>query len=262
MALGRWTSRALQLLGLAGLAACLVLAVGILLGRAWVSAVVSDTFVTADSSIADGLASIDQAAASLTGGIGALDEVLADLGPLSSTTPIPASVAARISTVVDSYGPARDRWVAAREQAAAALRYVQLASRVVPGADQPTGLDDALRTADERLTGIDAALTGLRAGARTTAGDAAAAATRLRDAISTAADTALTIRVEVDALRIRIADVNARVDRMLWNGTGGLLLVVGYVALLNAMILWLARRRPKVTPAIDEGPGSWANPGA
>jgi hypothetical protein len=249
MVIGRWTSRALQLLGFTGSAVCLVLAVGILLGRSWVSVAVGDAFVTADSSIADGLLSIDDAAASLAAGTAALDEVLGDLGLLASTAPIPDAVAERISTIADAYAPARDRYVAAREQAAAALRYVQLAARVVPDVELPTGLADALRTADARLTGIDAALAGLRKTARSTVGEAAAAATGLRDAISAAADSARTIRAEADDLRGRITAVNARVDRVLWIGTGGLLLAVGYVLLLNAVIVWVARRRPRIAPA-------------
>ena len=52
----------------------------------------------------------------------------------------------------------------------------------------------------------------------------------------------------MDDLRVRIADVHVSVDRVLWLGTGALLAIVGYVALLNILIVWLARRRPNAAP--------------
>ena len=39
---------------------------------------------------------------------------------------------------------------------------------------------------------------------------------------------------------------------VIWIGAGGALLVIGYLALLNALIIWLARRAPRVLAA----PGS------
>jgi hypothetical protein len=61
---------------------------------------------------------------------------------------------------------------------------------------------------------------------------------------------------------VRIAEVHAGVDRVLWLGTGALLAVVGYVALLNLIIVWLARRRPgTVTSAEGVPPPLEANPG-
>jgi hypothetical protein len=250
MALGRWTRRVLQLLGFAGLLVCVVLAVGILLGRTWIGAAVGDAFMTIDTAIADSQISIDDATARLGTGAGTLDELLGQIGTLPASSPVPAAVAARVSQVVDGYAPARDRYVEARAKARAALDYLESIGRVVPAVEIPPGVAAALAAADERLASIDTALVGLRGAARGTAGDIAAAATRLRDGIATATDAARNLRSSVDGLRQRITEVHASVDRVLWLGAGGLLLVVGYVGLLNALIIWLARRRPKV--AIDE----------
>jgi hypothetical protein len=250
MALGRWTSRVLQVLGFAGLLVSLALAVAILLGRSWIAVAVGDVFTTVDTTIASGLASVDDARERLTGGAGTLEELVADVGRLPATATIPAAVAARISQAVESYAPARDRYVEARTQAQAALRSLEAVSRVAPGVQVPTGVTAALAAADDRLVRLDSSLSGLRGAARATAGDVAAAATTLRDAVATAADTAGNLRTQVDDLRLRITDVHSGVDRVLWLGTGALLLVVGYVALLNAIIVWLARRRPKAAPAV------------
>jgi hypothetical protein len=251
MALGRWTSRFLQILGFAGLIVCLALAIALLAGRSFVSVTVGDVFVTADTSISNGLASIDDARNRLTGGATSLDELVGSLGSVPATAVVPAAVAAKVSSVVDSYAPARDRFVSAREQARAALRYVEAASRFVPGITVPTGVNDALVAADDRLTRIDGALEGIRGAARATAGDLAAAATSLRDAASSAVDTARTLRTQVETLQGRLVDIHAGVDRILWLGTGALLAVVGYVALLNILIIWLARRRPRSATAAE-----------
>jgi hypothetical protein len=245
MALGRWTSRALQVVGFAGLLVCIALAVAILLGRTWVGVAVGDTFASVDTSMADGLAGIDDATARLSGGAATLDELLSELGPLPATSPVPAAVAARVSQVVDAYTPARDRYVEARAKARAALDYLQLSGRLTPGTEIPPGVSAALTAADDQLTRVDTALVGLRGAARGTAGDVAAATTALRDAITTAADAAGGLRTEVDGLRIRLGDIHAGIDRALWLGTGAILAIVGYVALLNLIIIWLARRRPR-----------------
>jgi hypothetical protein len=262
MALGRWTSRVLQILGLAGLLVCLALAVGILLGRTWVAVAVGDVFTAADTSISNGLARIDDASARLSEGGGLLDGLVGDLGPVPATSPIPAAVAARISQVVDSYATARDRYVEARSQAQAALRFAETAGRLAPGVQVPAGVATALAEAGDRISRLDSALTEMRGAARATAGDVAAAATTLRDTVTNAAVTARSLRGEIDGLRVRIAEVHAGVDRVLWLGTGALLAVVGYVALLNLIIVWLARRRRgTVTSAEGVPPPLEANPG-
>ena len=253
MALGRWTAGVLQLLGLAGLIVCIALVIGILAGRAWIGVAVGDGFTTVDTTISDGLASIDQATARLTDGRTALGQLLDDLGPLPSTSPIPAAVAARITQVVDAAAPARDRFVEARSQAQAAVGYLQLVARVAPDVQLPTGVNGALANANDRLARIDSALLTLRSAARATAGDVAAAATGMRDAVSSAADSATGLRTEVDGLRTRVADVHTSVDRVLWIGAGALLLIVGYVALLNVLVIWLARRGRRA-PAVERDP--------
>jgi hypothetical protein len=251
MALGRWTSRLLQLIGFAGLVVCLAVAIGLLLGRTFVAVAIGDVFITADTSISNGLASIDDARNRLTGGAASLDELVGSLGSVPATAPVPAAVAAKVSSVVDAYAPARDRYVAAREQARAALRYVEAASQIVPGIAVPSGVNDALVAADDRLIRIDSALNGLRGASRATAGDLAAAATSMRDAATSAAETAGTLRTNVETLQGRLVDIHTIVDGVLWLGTGALLAVVGYVALLDLLIIWLARRRPKAATIVE-----------
>lgn len=248
MALGRLTSGLLQLLGLIGLIVCIVLAVGILAGRAWMGVTVGDGFTTVDTTITNGLAKVDDAKARLTDGGGRLDQLLTELGPLPATSPIPAAVSARITELVDAASPARDTLVEARSQAQVALSYLQLLHQFAPNIELPDGVSTALTNVDDRLTQIDTGVASLRAAARATAGDVAAAATSMRDAVKNAADSAANLRGGVEDLQARLVDVHASVDRVLWLSAGGLLAIVGYVGLLNALIIWLARRgrRPHV----------------
>ena len=160
MALGRWTSRSLQVLGFAGLLVSLALAIAILLGRSFVAVAVGDVFVAADTSIGNGLATVDDASARLSEGVGRLDELVAESGVLAAAPPIPAAVAARISTVVDAYAPARDRFVAARERALVGTGKRPGRCAVDTRHGGPHGVPDALAAANDRLVAIDGALDG------------------------------------------------------------------------------------------------------
>jgi hypothetical protein len=262
MALGRLTSGVLQLLGLIGLIVCIALAVGILAGRAWIGVTVGDGFTTVDTTITNGLAKVDDAKARLTDGGGRLDQLLTDLGPLPATSPIPAAVSARITELVDAASPARDTLVEARSQAQVAISYLQLLHQLVPNIEVPDRVSTALTSVDERLTQVDTAIASMRSAARATAGDVAAAATSMRDAVKNAADSATNLRGGVEDLQARLVDVHAGVDRVLWVGAGGLLILVGYVALLNVLVIWLARRGRRAA-AVDRGPAlAEATPGS
>ena len=253
MALGRVTSGVLQLLGLIGLIVCIALAVGILAGRAWVGVTIGDGLTTVDTTITNGLAKVDDAKARLTDGGGRLDQLLTDIGPLPATSPIPAAMSARITELVDAAAPARDTLAEARGQAQVAIGYLQLVHQLVPNVQLPDRVSTALTNVDERLTQIDTAVASMRAAARATAGDIAAAATSMRDAVKNAADSATNLRGGVEDLQARLVDVHDSIDRVLWIGAGGLLAIVGYVALLNLLVIWLARRGRRAG-ALDGGP--------
>jgi phage shock protein A len=250
--LGRTTRTGLQILGFVGLLVCALLAGGILVGRAWASDTVGQVFVSADTAIADGLSTIDDARARLAERVAPLDEAISELSAAPAASAVPAAVAARLSSVTDGYAAARDRAVAARAQAESALRIARVASGVVPGFSVPPGVETAVIAVDDRLNQLDAAVQRLRNAALTTASEAVAAAQTLRDAVSSVTDAAGNVRTQVEGLRVTIADAHATVDRGLWVGAGGLLILIAYVALLNALIIWLVRRAPRPEPRAVE----------
>src|SRR3954447_12446658 len=245
-ALGTRTRTALQVLGWAGLIASLLLAFGIILGRVWVGGTIGQVFTSGDVAISIGLGGLDEATSRLSEGTASLDSAISQLASAPAGSAVPAGIAARLSEIGDRYAAGRDRFIDARAKAASALSFAQAASGILPGVSigDETPVLDAV---DERLSRLDAALRGLRTAAVTRASDAIGAAQTLRDAISTAADAAGAVRTRVVAVQTRLTEVRGTVERVLWIGAGGLLLIVAYVALLNGLIVWLARRaRPKV----------------
>ena len=245
---GRKTSIVLQVFGLIGLIGSLVLGAGILLGRSWASDTVGQVFVVADTSIGEGLATYDDAAGRLNGRIDDLDALLGLVGSAPANSPVTAAIAARIASATDGYAAIRDRYVQARERAQAALRTLAIANRI-PGLEVPTDLSDSLANVDSRLTQVDAAVTALRTAASGRAGDLAAAVTAFRDRLAGVQELTQTVRDRIVALQDRVTVVHGRVDSGIWLGAGALLVVVVYVALLNLLIIWLARKRPKAVVA-------------
>jgi hypothetical protein len=245
---GRKTSILLQVFGLIGLIGSIVLAAGILLGRSWASDTVGQVFVVADSSISDGLATYDDATGRLNGRIDDLDALLGLVGSAPANSPVTAAIAARIGSATDGYAAIRDRYVQARERAQSALRTLAIANRI-PGLEVSTDLSDSLAQVDSRLTQVDAAVTALRTAASGRVGDLAAAVTTFRDRLAGIQELTQTVRDRIVGLQDRVVVIHGRVDSGLWLGAGALLVVVAYVALLNLLIIWLARRRPKVVAA-------------
>jgi len=250
--LGPRTRASLRLLGWAGLIICAILALGILAGRIWVGTAIGGVFTTADTAIAEGLASLDDAKARLAEGAANLDATINELAAAPAASAVPAGIAAKLNEVGDRYAAVRDRYVDARAKARAALQLAGVASGIVPGFSVPPEVAPALAAIDDRLTQLDARLSALRTAATTRASEAVAAAQGLRTAVSTAGDAAANVRAQVEALRVRIDDVESGMNRILWIGAGGFLLIIGYVALLNALILWLGRKVPRPEPSTAE----------
>ena len=252
--LGRNTRTGLQVLGFAGLVVCAVLAIAILGGRAWTSSQVGHVFTTADQTIEEALATVDDAKARLQDRLAPLQAAITELGAAPAASLVPAAIAARLSTVADSYADGRDRIATARAQAQSAIRLATVASGVLPGFDVPPAISNAVTAIDDRVTQLDAAVQSLRTAAQTTAADAVAAAQRLRDAVTNAVDAATGVRTQVEGLRVKLVDVNGSLDAVLWISAGGALLFVAYLALLNALIVWLARRAPRVEAVPGDTP--------
>jgi hypothetical protein len=232
-----------------GLAASLVLAIAILIAWGWAAQRVERVFNTAEAVTHEAIAVVDAATGQLDAGTRALEELLEELGPLPSSSTVPAAIAGRISNAIDAYTAARDQYVEMRAQARSALRALEIAGRFIPAAQVPDAAIDALLVLDSRLEAVDDALGALRGSAQSTAGDVVATVTWLHATGESARTAAQAVREHAAGLPGQIAVVRADADRALAITTIIALTLVGYIVLLNVIIMRLARR-----PAPSDGP--------
>ena len=97
---------------------------------------------------------------------------------------------------------------------------------------------------DARLQQFDDNLSRLREGgvAQAVRDRVVEGATNLRGTIGEVADLGGRIQTRLDQAQERLDQANSRLDGFLWIITIVLLLLVGYVAVLNGLVIWLARR--------------------
>jgi hypothetical protein len=256
-ALGRRSRAGLQTLGWIGLILSILLAFGILLGRIWVGGTIGQVFTSADVAIGIGVAGLDQASSRLNDGLATLDSTVSELASAPAGSAVPAGIAARLTDIGDRYAAIRDRYVDARAKAASAISLAQAASGLLPGVTVDGDSTPVLDAIDDKLTGLDDALRSLRTAAATRASDAVVAAQTLRGTVAGVADAATAVKARVVRVQTTLDDAQSTIERVLWIGAGGLLIIVAYLALLNGLIIWLARRArpdPVLAPATPVEP--------
>jgi hypothetical protein len=248
-----------QFIGWVGLIACIVLIAAILLGRGWISGRVGETFATIDDVLDRGTVVVNVATGRLEERLADIDTFVADASTVGENLTLPPALAARAATIVDRYGDIRDEFVAVRERIAAAYQTIQQLARLLPFVELPTGPSDALTRLDERVASFDAAISGLRTEAGATRARAVAAATAVRGVVDGIRGVTERIDTGIAEVRLRVDRANDNIDNVLWLVTIVLLIVVGYAAFLNGLIIFLARRlgpRPPsaVEPAVVATP--------
>jgi hypothetical protein len=231
-----------QVAGIIGIVVCLLLAVLVLLGRAWLADGLDQVFAAGDAAFETGISAIDDTGARLTGRAAELNDLVGALEATAADSPVPAALAARVVSLGDRYDELRERYVALRDRIRSAVRYVRLVDRLVPAVTLPPEPTAPLADLDARIVALDEGITSLRAVAAGKAQDAAAAVSALRSKADGIATTAVTVRTAVVDMRAKVADVGGSIDLLLWIAAGGVLLVLAYIAILNGVIVWLSRR--------------------
>ena len=233
----------IRLFAIVGLFGCLVLAIGILIGRGWVSDQVGGVF-----------ASVDDAVATRSHGRGGDDRTPRGAGratwiPSSPTSrPWPRRRRSRRPSpsaptkLADRFSQIRDGWVAIRARIDAALETLAQVDRALPFIDLPAGPTEELAALDQRIAEVDTNIAGLRQGVATRVANVKAAATALRGAVDRVTDVGTRIEAGLTAVEDRIDRAQGTIDTVMWLTTAVLLLLVGYVALLNVLLLRLTRR--------------------
>lgn len=240
----RKTRAAAQVLGAVGLVVSAVLAIGILLAHGWASDAVGNIFETADRQIERGSTIVELATARVQERVSDIDAFIADASAIAPGTNIPPQIAERAAAFADRYDAVRNQFAELRARVESGLDTVRQVARLVPFIDLPEAPSDELAALDARLQRFDDSLAALRQGviSAVVAERVIEGATNLRGTIGEVADLGGRIQTRLDQAQDRLVLANSRVDGYLWIVTVVLLLLVAYVAILNGLVIWLARR--------------------
>ena len=233
-----------QIAGIVGIVVCLLLATLVLLGRAWLANGLEQVFAAGDAAFETGIATIDEAGTRITDRAAELNGVAVAVAATAVDSPVPAALAARVVSLGDRYDELRERYVALRDRIRSAVRYVRLVDRLVPAITLPPEPTGPLSEFDARIVALDQRISNIRAPGLATAKaqEVEAAISGLRTRADELAASAVAVRTAVVDMRAKVADVGGSIDMLLWLATGGVLLVIAYIAILNGVIVWLARR--------------------
>ncbi len=228
---------AVRILAWVGLGLCVALVLGILLGRTWLAGYVDDVFDTVNGTVARGSTVVAVTTGRLQERVADLDALVADLRTSAATATVPQALAERATGVADRFGQIRDGWVSVRARIDAALATLAQIDRALPFIDLPPGPTEQLAALDQRIADIDANITALRSGVASRVGDVIDGATALRGAVDRVADVGTRIEEGLAAVEDRLDRAHGTIDTIMWLTTAVLLLLVGYLALLNVLLI-------------------------
>lgn len=235
---------AAQVVGIVGIVVSVALAVVILFVHAQVSEGINGVFDTADRQIERGATIVGVATDRVQERVSDIDDFIATVSAITPGSNLPPALAERATSIADRYDAVRNQFAELRARVESALETVRQVARLVPFIDLPTGPTEELAALDAKLQQFDDALSQLREGSLASAviDRVVQGATTLRGTIDDIAGLGERVQTRLAEAQQRLDQANARVDGILWLVTVILLLLVAYVAVLNALVIWLARR--------------------
>jgi len=247
-----------QIFAIVGIVACIVLIVGLWLGRSWVYDGITGLTGSID-------AALDRAAAAAGQAGTRVDEVATEMGDTADTAQAVADdpavardqlqpVAARVTGVVDRYRGFRAAYAGLHETVVGAVDTMQRIDRFVPWISVPEGPINALAAVDQRISGLDQAVTDL-AGVGDGVGAVQGTATKMAEA-SRRAETALTgvsggftnLQSEISNAQADLARLTDILGTVLLIASVILTLLLLYIIVLH-VVLWSAGSRWQHGPA-------------
>jgi hypothetical protein len=247
-----------QIVGVVGIVVCLLLAVGVVVGRGGAVGTVDDVAATIDAKIAKAEPLLDQASAKV-GEISGRVSTVADLAAGIAADPSPGGAVADalrtgLATVSDRYQALRANYGDVRESVQSVVDRLQTLDRLVPGISIPQGPVDALAALDTRLQEFDAKVTGvitIDPGQGPVNQAAAAIAQKAGDIngkISDLQGGIGEIRQRVSALRTKLSDTAGTINLGITLGATGSFVLLLYLALLHWVLFRhsgeIRRRQP------------------
>jgi flagellin-like hook-associated protein FlgL len=243
---------AAQVVGVIGIVLCLVLAVGVIVGRGWATDTVSQVSTSIDSQVARAVPLLDTASgkvSEVSGRVGALaDAATALAGRPNPSNEVLQGLMGALTNVSDRYLELRAKYGELKATVTSALDRLQMLDRLIPGFSIPQGPVDALANLDAAVTDLDAKIMGI-AGAIPETGPIDAAATAVAtkatevkgklDGLVGVIDDAQT---RLTDLRAKLASTTDTIRTAISIGSLGLVLLLLYFAFLHWVLFRTGRQ--------------------
>jgi hypothetical protein len=195
-----------QALGIGGIVVCIVLIVGVVLGRGWAIDQVDSVSASIDAQLAKVPPLLAEADAAVTN-VQAKVSVVSDAAAAVAAVPNPApalreTFQSAIAAVSDRYLPLRTKYADARANIVSTLDRLETLDRIVPGITIPTGPTDTLATLDARIQELDASVMAIL--------DTASGATPIADAATAVATKTADVVTKLDGLHATIGELETK----------------------------------------------------
>ncbi len=232
-----------QVAGIVGIVVCLLLVVGVVVGRGSAVGTVDDVAAAIDAQIAKAdplLTQVSAKVGEISGRVGGVADIAAGIAANPSPGGTVAdTLRAGLATVADRYQTVRANYADVRESLVSMGDRLQTLGRIVPAISVPQGPIDALSALDARLQAFDAKVNGLltidpgQGPVNQAAAAIAQAANDINTRISDLQGGLGDVQQRVSTLRTRLADTANTINFWITLGAIGSILVLLYGVLLN-----------------------------
>jgi hypothetical protein len=243
----RRLATAARVAAIVGIVVCLVLFVGLWLGRGAVVGAVDDLSTTVDSAFARAGSAATQVQTRLDTAAASAADVATQASQVAANPVAPpdalAGVAEKVGQLADAYRTVRTRYSDVRENLTNAVTSIQRVTRFIPGVQAPDNAGDRLQTLDSKLQSIDDTLTGIfpaiEAGGPTGTVAAAVAdkATTLSTTLSAASAAVASLSASIDQLHSQATPATNTLKAVVTIAAAALTLFLVWILVLN-LALW------------------------
>jgi hypothetical protein len=254
----RAPSKPLQVVAIVGIVVCVLLAVGVLLGRGWVV----DKVDVVAASIDDGLAKVPPLLDRADDGVTRVQERITIVGDAATAVaaaaseppPIVQRFQAALAGVSERYVPLRESYADARARIVSVNDRLETLDRLLPGISLPQGPSDTLVALDTRVQALDdkvMAILTVNEGATRVSDAATAVAGKTQDAVTSLDE----VKTGISDLETRLVETQARVASKFDTVNTAitivaliLILLLAYLAALHVVLYRWAGGRNPMTP--------------
>jgi hypothetical protein len=239
-----------QVAGVIGIVACILLIIGVVMGRNWLIGTVSDVQDRIDVGLVRAETLVDNAStrvSEVSGRVGAVSDAAAAVAAKPNPAPaLTEFLLTQLSGVSDRYLALRSSYTDVRETAVATLDRLNTLDRMLPFLSIPQGPVDALASLDQRFQQLDASIMQVLSIPGAGAVDAVATAVAAKaDAIQTSLND-LTAKMadgkaRLESLRGRIADKADQFSSIVTIATVVMILFLVYFVFLHWLLFHTGR---------------------